>query len=38
MSVSKIFSVKGWRDLEILVTGRSRSLKMTPFDRSHTTY
>ena len=27
------FSVKEWRDLEICVWGRSRSLKMSPFDR-----
>ena len=31
---SEIFSAKAWRDLE---TG-SRSLKMTPFDRSYTTF
>jgi len=29
----KIFSVKKWRDLAIQVRGRSRSLKMAPFDR-----
>jgi len=32
-TVSQIFSVKSCRDLEIWVTGRSRSLKTTPFDR-----
>ena len=37
-SVSKIFSVKKWRDLETSDTGRSRSLKMAPFDRSYTTF
>ena len=31
-TVSEIFSVK-WRNLKIWVTGRSRSLNMTPFDR-----
>ena len=33
----KIFSVKEWRDLENQVRGRSRSLKMAPFDRPHAT-
>jgi len=32
-NVSEILSVKLWGDLEILVKGRSRSLKMAPFDR-----
>ena len=32
----EIFSVKKWRDLENQVRGRSRSLEMAPFDRSHT--
>jgi len=31
--ISAIFSVKEWPDLEILVWGRSRSLKMARFDR-----
>jgi len=31
-------SVKEWRDLENQVRGRSRSLKMAPFDRPHTTF
>jgi len=36
---SEIFSVKEWRrDLENGGRGRSRSLKMTPFDRSYTTF
>ena len=38
VAVSEIFSVKEWRDLENLVRGRSRSLKMAPFDRSYTTF
>jgi len=39
MSVCReIFSVKEWRDLETEGRGRSRSLKMAPFDRSHTTF
>ena len=32
-TVSEIFSVKEWRDLEIGDRGHSRSLKMAPFDR-----
>jgi len=31
-TVSKIFSVKEWRDLETGDRSRSRSLKMAPFD------
>ena len=31
--VSEIFSVEKYRDLEILVRGQSRSLKVVPFDR-----
>jgi len=38
VAVCEIFSVKGWRDLENQVRGRSRSLKMAPFDRPHTTF
>ena len=34
---SEIFSFKGWPALEIWVWGRSRSLKMVTFDRTHTT-
>ena len=30
-----LFNVKEWRDLENQVRGRSRSLQMAPFDRSH---
>jgi len=33
--VYEIFSVKEWRDLETGGRGRSRSLEMAPFDRSH---
>ena len=41
LAISETFSVKEfkeWPDLEICVWGRSRSLKMAPFDRSHTTF
>ena len=38
VAVCKIFSVEEWRDLENHVKGRSRSLKMAPFDRPHTTF
>ena len=34
VAVCEIFSVKEWRDLKKQVRGRSRSLKMAPFDRS----
>ena len=37
-TVSEIFSVKVWRDLETGGRGRSRSLRMAPFDRSYTTF
>jgi len=37
-TVYEIFSVKEWRDLETGNKGRSRSLKMAPFDRSYTTF
>jgi len=37
-TISEKSSVKYWHDLEIWVRGRSRSLKMTSFDRSYTTY
>jgi len=33
LTFSAIFSVKEWRDLENQVRGRSRSLKMAPFNR-----
>jgi len=38
VAVSEIFSVKAWRDLENQVRGRSRSLKMAPFDRPCATF
>jgi len=38
LTVYVIFSDKEWRDLETGGRGRSRSLKMAPFDRSHTTF
>ena len=37
-TVCEIFSVKEWRDLENQVRGRSRSLKMAPFDRPYATF
>jgi len=38
-TVSEIFSVRKWRDLETGGRCRSRSLKMAPFDnRSYTTF
>ena len=37
LAISEIFSVKEWRDLENQVRGRSRSLKMAPFDRQYAT-
>jgi len=37
-TVSDIFSVKEWRDLETGGTGRSRSLKMAPLDKSYMTF
>jgi len=36
VAVCEIFSVKEWCDLENRVRVRSRSLKMAPFDRFHT--
>ena len=37
LAVCEIFSVKQWHDLENQVRGRSRSLKMAPFDRPYAT-
>jgi len=37
-TVYEVFSVKEWRNLDIGGRGRSRSLKMAPFDRSYTTF
>jgi len=34
----EIFSIKEWRNLEIWVCGRLRSLKMAPFSRPYTIY
>ena len=36
VAVCDIFSVKEWCDLKNRVRVRSRSLEMSPFDRSHT--
>ena len=38
LAISKIFSVKQWRDLGNRVMGGSRSLKMAPFDRTYATF
>jgi len=38
LAIWEIFSVKQWRDLGNQVRGRSRSLKMAPFDRPHATF
>ena len=38
VAVCEIFSVKEWRDLENQVSGRSRSLKIAPFDRPCVTF
>ena len=38
LAISEIFSVEKWRDIENQVSGRSRSLKMTPFDRPYATF
>jgi len=38
VAVCEIFSVEEWHDLENQVRGRSRSLKMAPFDRPHATF
>ena len=38
VAVCEIFSVKERRDLEYQVMGRSRSLKMPPFDRPYATF
>jgi len=32
----ELFNVRYYRDLKMWVRGHSRSLKMAPFDRSHT--
>jgi len=38
VAVCEIFSVKEWCNLENQVRGRSRSLKMAPFDRPYATF
>ena len=38
LAISEIFSVKEWHDLENQVRGRSRSLKMVPFDGPYSTF
>ena len=38
VAVCEIFTVKEWRDLENQVRGRSRSIKMAPFDRPYATF
>jgi len=38
VAVCEIFSVNEWRYLENQVRGRSRSLKMAPFDRPCMTF
>ena len=38
VAVCEIFSVKECRDLQNQVRGRSRSLKMAPFDRPYATF
>ena len=37
-TVSEIFRVKEWRDLETGGRDRLKSLQMAPFDRSYTTF
>ena len=38
VAVCEIYNVKEWRDLENQVRGRSRSLKVAPFDRPYATF
>ena len=38
VAVCEIFSVKEWRELENQVKGRSRSLKIAPFDGTYATF
>ena len=38
LTISEVFSVKEWPDLETWVWGRSRSLKMARFDRPCMTF
>ena len=38
VAICEIFSVKEWHDFENHVTGRSRLMKMAPFDRPYATF
>jgi len=38
VAVCEILRVKEWRELENQVRGRSRSLKMAPFDTAYVTF
>jgi len=38
VAVCEIFRIKKWRDLENQVRGRSKSLKMAPFDIPYLTF
>jgi len=38
LTISEIFNVKEWPDIEIWVWGRSRSLKMAQFERPYMTF
>jgi len=38
LAISETFQFKQWRDLANQVRGRSRSLKMAPFDRPYATF
>jgi len=38
VAICEIISVKEWCDFENQVRGRSRSLKMAPFDKPHATF
>jgi len=38
LAISQIFNIKEWPDLEIWISGRSRSFKMAQFDRPCTTF
>jgi len=38
IAVCEIFGVKEWRDLQNQVRGRSKSLKMAPFNRPYATF
>jgi len=38
VAVCEIFSVKEWRDIKNQFKGRSKSLKIAPFDRPYATF